>query len=1459
MASSTYNPPPLDESSYDNWEKSIQLWQLITSLKPEKQGPAVVLALKGKAYEAALELEVSEIGSADGVKKILEKLAKIYKKDTVDQAYEAFEKFIYFQRSSSMSIIDFITEFEARLTKAKQHGCVLSDSIQGFFLLNQAQLSPDHKKLVRATITKLDLDEVKTKLSKVFGGSESGATALESACVKMEDLNIAQDEDHDTLYGRSYYSYRSRGGNFRPGNYQRGGNFRGPNSRGNARQSYDYGHQASWNSRRQTNFSASDKSRRFKCNYCQSIFHPTHECPEKIYFNQDGEVEENHDIILYQSNLLTPQSFNVFVAQASNAAILDCGASATVAGKDWFQSYVDGLSEIDQMKIEYMDSFKSFKFGSGDKFQSLFKAKIPAQIGSNNIFIQTDVVDTQIPLLLSKQAMKLAETEIDFVNDRVKMLGEEQKVHVTQSGHYALPLNSSRIILQDLNKQKVSFTLVAEESMDKVTLARKLHSQFAHPSKSKLLNLISRAGRGDDAELREAVDHVYNTCKICLEFSKPSPRPVVGLPHASTFNETVALDLKFYEGKIILHCIDHLTRFSTAIVVKNKEPREIISGLLRCWVSIFGPPEKVLTDNGGEFSNLVFLELAEAMNIRVLTTAAHSPWSNGIVERHNAVLGNMLNKVLAERQIGLEAALAWCIQAKNALANVHGFSPVQLTLGYTPKLPDVLSNSPPAMEQPTSHLIQSTLDTIKSAREAYIKAESSERLKRALNHNIRPSSNFKFSTGDIVYYKRPDSKKWKGPGKVIGRDSSCVLIKHGSNYVRVHTCRVLLDKNKYDLTNDGEKPNTVNSFEKQNYTPESQDQDFQDSTSEESSAESLNEDDPGNPIVEENERNPSIDETSEVYDDAAEMLENSLVNRRVKDKPIISLKKGLEISYETKDGEAKRGVVWQRTGKATGKYRDYWSVIEEDTGETKEYDTVNDWKGWNAVDTYDKINQKVNHDAEILLTNEQDEGNLREAVSVAKQAELSKWIEEEVFEEIKDVGQDTLSTTWVITQKLSDGKVNVKSRLVVRGYEEEEKCRTDSPTCCKDSIRLLLGLAVAKDWLVQSLDVKAAFLQGKKIERELFVTPPKEFKKANIIWKLNKVVYGLCDASRNWYLRVWQVLTNLGMMPLKCDKAVFVWRTSEIEGAILMHVDDMLYFGSQKFLHSVIEPFKSNFKISRLDSKAFKYVGINISQMEDHVTLDQRDYLNSLKTQLLDEALMTDKTRHASHAEKKIFRHGIGQLGWIAGMTRPQGSFSFCVLSTRQSDPLISDFVKYTKAIRDLKSDDSWMKIPKLDLKSLFITVYSDASFGNLSQGASQMGYIIFLHDKIGKSVPLSWVSKKIKRVARSTLTAETLAAVEAVDAAVGLKQAVEEVMCCSLPPIKLIIDNKSLHDASNTTNVLADKRLMVDISALREMIDRNEVIIQWTESEHQLADVLTKLGANYKKLSGVLSHGQLA
>ena len=47
----------------------------------------------------------------------------------------------------------------------------------------------------------------------------------------------------------------------------------------------------------------------------------------------------------------------------------------------------------------------------------------------------------------------------------------------------------------------------------------------------------------------------------------------------------------------------------------------------------------MFSDNGGEFNNEDPREIGEKLNTTITTTAAESPWSSNINERHNAILG----------------------------------------------------------------------------------------------------------------------------------------------------------------------------------------------------------------------------------------------------------------------------------------------------------------------------------------------------------------------------------------------------------------------------------------------------------------------------------------------------------------------------------------------------------------------------------------------------------------------------------------------------------------------------------------------------------------------------------------------------------------------------------------------------------------------------------------------------
>jgi hypothetical protein len=112
-----------------------------------------------------------------------------------------------------------------------------------------------------------------------------------------------------------------------------------------------------------------------------------------------------------------------------------------------------------------------------------------------------------------------------------------------------------------------------------------------------------------------------------------------------------------------------------------------------------------------------------------------------------------------------------------------------------------------------------------------------------------------------------------------------------------------------------------------------------------------------------------------------------------------------------------------------------------------------------------------------------------EEIVAAKLEELEKLKEFETYEEIKDNGLfQPISTRWVMTTK--DGKT--KARLVARGFEEKVFIPKDSPTVGKGALRIFLSIAASKNWKVKTTDIKSAFLQGKQLERDVYIRPPKE-------------------------------------------------------------------------------------------------------------------------------------------------------------------------------------------------------------------------------------------------------------------------------------------------------------------------------------------------------------------------------
>ena len=277
------------------------------------------------------------------------------------------------------------------------------------------------------------------------------------------------------------------------------------------------------------------------------------------------------------------------------------------------------------------------------------------------------------------------------------------------------------------------------------------------------------------------------------------------------------MDLKFSHGKILLHINDHCTRLLASTVISNKYPDTIIKAIFKIWISVYGSAEKFLTDNDS------FIQLCENFGITVKTTAAESTWSNGLVERHNLILSGMLYKILHENNCDFDLALAWAINAKNSLSNIHGFLPYQLSIGTNPKLPSLhLSKAPAITSPPTHKTIIKNVEALHKAREAFIASENSEKLRRALSYNITTSGDIKYFTGDSVYFKRLNSNQRYGPAKVLGQDGQQVLVKNGSSYHHIHPCRLRLINNPPQANNlsQSNKHNNTYPFNDQSISTE---------------------------------------------------------------------------------------------------------------------------------------------------------------------------------------------------------------------------------------------------------------------------------------------------------------------------------------------------------------------------------------------------------------------------------------------------------------------------------------------------------------------------------------------------------------------------------------------------------------------------------------------------------------
>ena len=224
-------------------------------------------------------------------------------------------------------------------------------------------------------------------------------------------------------------------------------------------------------------------------------------------------------------------------------------------------------------------------------------------------------------------------------------------IHFT---HVTIDIQSEQKATSYTNDHSNVETISNLATINKITNNKTINNQTTkdhnHPPSEKLIHLLNNAGTPwcDNTDLKNKIKSVTENCSTCQVYRKTSPRPMVGVPTTSNFQETVAMGLKFRHGKILLHVIDHCTQLSASTVVSNKTPDKIIKAIFKIWISFYGLAEKFLTDNRGEFANNNFIQLCKNFGITVKTSAAESPWSIKVTVTFTLLLlGPSILKILS--------------------------------------------------------------------------------------------------------------------------------------------------------------------------------------------------------------------------------------------------------------------------------------------------------------------------------------------------------------------------------------------------------------------------------------------------------------------------------------------------------------------------------------------------------------------------------------------------------------------------------------------------------------------------------------------------------------------------------------------------------------------------------------------------------------------------------------------
>ncbi|RVW43546.1 Retrovirus-related Pol polyprotein from transposon TNT 1-94 [Vitis vinifera] len=465
-----------------------------------------------------------------------------------------------------------------------------------------------------------------------------------------------------------------------------------------------------------------------------------------------------------------------------------------------------------------------------------------------------------------------------------------------------------------------------------------------------------------------------------------------------------------------------------------------------------------------------------------------------------------------------------------------------------------------------------------------------------------------------------------------------------------------------------------------------------------------------------------------------------------------------------------------------------------------------------------------------------------------------------------DIGEEVNPTTYC--EALSSDKANewlIAMRDEMQSMSDNDRegidfTETFSPVSTKDSFRLVMALVAHFDLELHQMDVKIAFLNG-DLSEEVYMSQPEGFKengKENMVCRLKRSIYGLKQASRQWYLKFDKIVTSFGFIENEFDQCVYMKVNGSKYIFMVLYIDDILLASSDvNLLNDTKRILSANFNIKDLGEASF-VLGIEIyrDRSRNLLGLSQKAYINrvlkrfNMQTCKASDAPVVKRDKLSNEQcpkndlEKDVMKtipyaSAIGSLMYAQVCTRPDIAFIVNVLGRYLSNPGHDQWVAAKKVMRYLQRTKDFMLVYRR-VDNLEVVGYSDSDFGGCSNDRkSTLGYIFML-----ASGAISWKSVKQSLIASSTMYAEFVACYGASSQAVWLRNLISELQVVDsiFRPIVIYCDNNAAVFYSKNNKIsTGSKHMEIKYLTVKDLVKKGDIVIEHIRTMSMLADPLTK------------------